>query len=69
METECADGSQCIIKYWICDGHKDCDDGSDEANCGKLCHSHKSLKSEHLESSLNHWIMARYTTNSSQTGG
>jgi len=33
-EIKCPDGSRCIPDYWFCDSYKDCDDGSDEANCG-----------------------------------
>ncbi|CAJ0604615.1 unnamed protein product [Cylicocyclus nassatus] len=31
----CADGSNCIISRYVCDDHKDCRDGSDEA---EFCH-------------------------------
>lgn len=31
-ETPCKEG-QCIRNEWICDGHVDCLQGTDEANC------------------------------------
>ena len=27
-----------ILKQYVCDGHKDCADGADEANCADICH-------------------------------
>lgn len=36
-EFSCGVGStQCIPIFWKCDGEKDCDNGEDEVNCGRL---------------------------------
>ncbi|KAK6170352.1 hypothetical protein SNE40_018764 [Patella caerulea] len=32
-QKRCSDGRGCICKNWICDGEKDCQDGSDERDC------------------------------------
>lgn len=31
----CPSGN-CISSVWLCDGQKDCEDGADEFQCGKL---------------------------------
>ncbi|XP_074605062.1 low-density lipoprotein receptor-related protein 2-like isoform X2 [Brevipalpus obovatus] len=36
-EVRCADGEKCIFHEWICDGHFDCNDRSDESNCTEVC--------------------------------
>ena len=28
------DNGDCVDRDWQCDGHEDCDDGSDERDCG-----------------------------------
>ena len=33
-QEKCDDDSVCIPKTWKCDGHQDCNDNSDERDCG-----------------------------------
>jgi hypothetical protein len=34
-EFMCVNSKRCITARWVCDRDSDCEDGSDEANCGK----------------------------------
>jgi low-density lipoprotein receptor-related protein 1 (alpha-2-macroglobulin receptor) len=43
-DFSCADGLQCIAVTWRCDGHPECDDGSDEENCTGICDQKKEWK-------------------------
>ncbi|NXT19968.1 LRP2 protein, partial [Syrrhaptes paradoxus] len=33
----CRDGTECVAQEYLCDGEKDCADGSDEDGCAQLC--------------------------------
>ncbi|POI34428.1 hypothetical protein CIB84_001817 [Bambusicola thoracicus] len=33
----CRDGTECVAQEYVCDGEKDCTDGSDEDGCAQLC--------------------------------
>lgn len=49
-EFSCGSGStQCIPVFWKCDGEKDCDNGEDEVNCGRL---HKNALTQERDMSV-----------------
>ena len=33
-ETRCGESGECVPTPWLCDGEADCNDGSDEMQCG-----------------------------------
>ena len=33
-QFQCRVGGECVLSVYVCDGHWDCDDGADEADCG-----------------------------------
>ncbi|XP_053922447.1 low-density lipoprotein receptor-related protein 2 isoform X4 [Cuculus canorus] len=35
----CHDGTECVAQEYMCDGEKDCADGSDEDGCDQLCNT------------------------------
>ncbi|NWW74805.1 LRP2 protein, partial [Climacteris rufus] len=35
----CRDGTECVAQAYLCDGEKDCADGSDEDGCAQLCNT------------------------------
>ena len=38
-EFECRVNSSCIPTGWKCDGTADCEDGTDEDNCGRILYT------------------------------
>ena len=40
-EFECRVKSSCIPTGWKCDGTADCDDGTDEDDCGRVFYTHR----------------------------
>ncbi|XP_039235813.1 prolow-density lipoprotein receptor-related protein 1-like [Pipra filicauda] len=37
--VSCRDGTECVAQEYLCDGEKDCADGSDEDGCAQLCNT------------------------------
>ncbi|XP_010214140.1 PREDICTED: putative vitellogenin receptor [Tinamus guttatus] len=40
----CRDGTECVAQEYVCDGEKDCVDGSDEDGCAQLCDTPGSFR-------------------------
>ena len=34
-QHRCGSDDKCIPMFWVCDGERDCENASDEQNCGK----------------------------------
>ena len=34
-QFQCRVGGTCVLSVYVCDGHWDCDNGADEADCGE----------------------------------
>lgn len=43
-EHRCNDGSRCIPYSFVCDGERDCTDGTDERDCGEGCQRPQLLR-------------------------
>ena len=55
----CASDDQCILEEHVCDGERQCRDGSEEINCSKKNYTNLCSRQAHH---MNAIIMVKYTT-------
>uniref|UniRef100_T1JA13 EGF-like domain-containing protein n=1 Tax=Strigamia maritima TaxID=126957 RepID=T1JA13_STRMM len=59
-EVQCMDKSVCLPPAWVCDGDKDCLDGSDEVNCTKKCGDNQFKCEDSSACIPEHWVCDKH---------